>query len=375
MLAGGADPFYRSILAASHRRYLRAEVWSSNGLLLGVPVQFSGQPEGGVVATSGSVSATLNSRVSRNMSIGVPFELYPVLPTDLLAPFGNELRLFYGVTLGDSSDEYVWPIFRGKIDTVTQSSGGVSITAMDRAAEVIDVGFVSPQNSVPQNTIYEEFVRLVSDAVGNATFGASDTFGGFVQPLTWEFDRGSALDEMAKSVGAIWFALADGSFVLRRYPWAVAAPPVLTLTDGDGGTVIDWSVSRSRSSIFNVVTVSGERLNGDAPVFATAQDDVPGSPTSIFGNFGVRSRLERLQNPSSAGGAQTAADALLRTYVTPTEQWSLQLVPDAALELGDVVRLLINGRDVIQVVTDIALPLDLSASMTVLTRSLVVGGA
>lgn len=377
MLPGGADTFYREILAAGHRRYVRVEVWSGSGMLLEswIPSHLLGSPEGGLSFANGGVTASLNSRVTRNLTVGVPYELYPTDPSDLLAPFGNELRVFYGVALADGSTSYVWQVFRGKIDTVTQTVGGCTLSATDRAAEVLDVGFIAPQNSQPSNTVSQEFERLILDALPDATFGVSDTFSGFVRPLTWEFDRGGALDELATSVGAIWFALADGSFVLRRYPWAVQASPVVTLTDQVGGTVLDWSVSRSRSSIFNLVTVTGERLNGDAPVYATAEDDVVGSPTNVAGGFGIRSRLERLQNPSTQGAAQASADALLRTYVSPTETWTLQVVPDAALELGDTIRLQVADRDVIQVVTNIGLPLGMDASMTVSTRSLVVGGA
>ena len=100
-----------------------------------------------------------------------------------------------------------------------------------------------------------------------------------------------------------------------------------------------------------------------------------GSPTSVTGNFGVRSRVERLQTPSTQGGALGTAESLLRTYIAPVEEWTLAVVPDAALELGDVLRFLVNGRDVIQVVTGFSLPLGLGSDMTISTRSLVVGGA
>jgi hypothetical protein len=374
MLSGGLDQLYRSVLAAAHQHYVRVEVWSGGGVKLGILQQYTGALEGGLTFLAGAMSASLNSRVSRNLSMEVPPDLYPRTEADLLAPFGNELRVFRGVRLGDGSTPYVWQVFRGRIRDVAKSSRSCMVTAADRANDVVDVGFVSPMNSDPANTVNAEFVRLVSDALSDATFGTSDTFGKTMEPLTWEFDRGSALDEMARSVGAVWYPLADGSFVIRRFPWAVATDPLLTLTDATGGTVLDWTARRSRDSIFNVLTVTGERLNGDPPVHATAQDDVPGSPTDINGNFGVRSRLERLQTPSTQGGAQSAAEALLRTYVAPTEEWTLQMVPDAALELGDVVTLALDGRLVTQVVTGFTLPLDLSGSMTVSTRSLVVGG-
>lgn len=373
MLPGGTDALYRQVLAAGHRHYVRVEVWSGTETLLAVPFEYTGTPEGGLAMDSGGVAATLRSRVSRNLSLGVPYQMYPAEVTDLLAPFGNELRVYRGVLLGDGSDQYVWPVFRGKISNISRTITNCTLTATDRAAEVLDHGFVSPQNSQTSNTVSEEFERLIREAIANPTFGASDSFPGLVQQQTWEFDRGTALDELATSVGAVWYPLADGSFVLRRFPWAVSSDPVMTFTDAPGGTVLQWTASRSRGSIWNVVTVTGERLNGDMPVYATAQDDVLGSPTSVFGSFGIRSRLERQQQPSSQGGAQSAADALLRTYVTPTEEWSLQVIPDAALELGDVVLLNIEGRQVTQVVVDIQMPLDFSASMTVSTRSLVLG--
>jgi hypothetical protein len=52
----------------------------------------------------------------------------------------------------------------------------------------------------------------------------------------------------------------------------------------------------------------------------------------------------------------------------------MDMVPDAALELGDAGTLALDGREVIQVVTSFNLPLDLSGNMTTSTRSLVVGG-
>lgn len=378
MLPGGSDALYREVLSTPHRHYVRVEVWSGTGVLLNsfIPAHQEGDPEGGLVFYDGNLTASLGSRVARNVMLSIPMDLYPIEPTDLLAPFGNELRIFLGVTLGDGSDEYTWQVFRGRIrDVEVNSDGNCTVLASDRSADVADVNFVSPQNSQPGNTVYAEWLRLIADAVPDATFGASDTFTKTVEALTWDFNRASALDEMARSVGAVWYPLANGDFVLRRFPWAVSSPPVVTLTDEPGGTVNGWRVRRSRDSIFNVVTVSGERLNGDAPVFATASDNTVGSPTSVTGNFGVRSRVERLQTPSTQGGALGTAESLLRTYIAPIEEWTLVVVPDAALELGDVLRLLVNGRDVIQVVTGFSLPLGLGSDMSISTRSLVVGGA
>lgn len=382
MLPGGNDDLYRRVLGTPHEHYARIEVWSGLGVQLEVlerqvpPPDDGSRTAVGLVFLPGTqVSATLGQQVARTLQLVVPSYLYPVQTTDLLAPFGNEIRAFYGVRLGDGDLTYVWQVFRGKIQDVSMEAGGgvCSVMCEDRGRDVLDVGFVRPENSNAGDQVLVEFQRLINGAVTDATFGASDVPATLVRPLTWQQDRGGALDELAQAVGALWYALANGDFVMRTYPWARAQLPVVTLTDAEGGSVQGWTVSRSRSRIYNTVTVTGERLNGDDPVFATAQDTNPASPTYVDGGFGIRSYLSRLQTPSTQGGAAGVAQQLLRTAISPTELWDLDVTPDAALELGDPVRLLIDGRDVTQVVAGFTLPLDLSGNMRVSVRSVVVG--
>lgn len=376
MLAGGADLLYRKALATGFQHYVRVEVWSGLGedLTDQIPEQYRGEPEGGLAFFNGAVSATLNSRVTRQLQFSVPYQMYPTEVTDLLAPFGNEIRAYRGIRLGDGDTTYTWPVFRGRIRQVRRySTGNTTIACTDWAADVVDHAFVSPQNSQTSNTISEEFARLIVDAVPNAQFGVSDLFSGPVQPLTWALDRAAALDEMSRSVGALWYTLADGSFVQRRYPWTQPSPvPVVTMIDAPQGTINYWESARDRNSIFNVVTVTGERLTGQAPVYATASDLNPASPTYVGGGFGVRSLLDRLQTPSTTGGASSAAQQRLAVSIAPVEAFAMRAVPDASLELGDVVTLSIEGREVTQVVSALSMPLGLRDDMFVSTRSLVL---
>jgi hypothetical protein len=375
MLPGGSDQLYRDALATGTGHFVRLEVWSGLGVPLAtlIPAEFQGEPEGGLCFYNGTVSATLNSRVTRELQISVPYQMDPLAPTDLLAPFGNEIRAFRGVVLGDGSTVYTWQVFRGRIRQVHQySTGNVTLTCTDRASDVTDHEFISPQNSQTGNSVFLEFVRLVSDAVPDATFGASDEFITAVQPLTWELSRSAALDELARTMGAVWYCLANGDFVMRRYPWTQPGTPVVTLTDASGGTISSWQALRDRNMIYNVVTVSGERLNGDAPVYGTAMDTNPASPTYVGGNFGIRSLLDRLQTPATPGRAQGAAQERLAVAVAPVESFQLRCAVDASLELGDIVTLNIEGREVTQVVSALSVPLGVDSDMFVSTRSLVL---
>lgn len=373
MLPGGTDPLYRAVLATGAEHFVRLEVWSGLGFPLEalIPAQRGGEPEGGLCFYNATVSATLNSRVTRELQFSVPYDMYPLRPTDLLAPFGNEIRAFRGVRLGDGSTTYTWQVFRGRIRQIQQySTGNVSVLCTDRASDVVDNAFVTPQNSQTANSILTEFQRLVIDAVPDATFGASDLFDGPVQQLTWELDRGAALDEMARSVGGIWYCLANGDFVIRRFPWTQAQIPVVRLSTAD--TINEWSALRDRNAIYNVVTVTGERLNGQPPVYGTASDDDPASPTYVGGGFGIRSLLDRLQTPSTPGGAEGAARERLASSIAPVEAFQLRCCVDASMELGDAVTLDMEGREVLQVVSALSVPLGVDGDMFVSTRSMVV---
>lgn len=371
MLPGGLDATYRQALVASHTPYIRVDVLDGAGNVLPIPADRVGE-DGGLQYVTGGVSATLVNRVTRTLDITFDEALYPKEPDDLLAPYGNRLQVTRGIKFADGS-RYAWVIFTGRIqDDANTANGTVSLSALDRANEVVEAAFVQPENSQVGDPVSAEFIRLVSDGVPDAQFGTFSLDDLSVPLLTWESDRAGALDEMATAAGAYWWALADGSFVIRTYPFATAAPSVVTLNQGDGG-LLAASPARAREQIYNSVTVTGERADGTAPVFALAQDLNPASPTYVRGNFGLRHKPIPLQTPQTQGSCQTAANNYLRSSIALTQAWVWSQPVDAALELGDVVTL--NARDqsgIIQVVSGFTIPLDLSP-MAVTGRAQIPG--
>jgi len=366
MLPGGTDGLYRDTLVHPHTLYARVDV--HDGPALDAPIIAANIP-----FTSGLVSASLTSRVARQMSMGIDESWYPRTQAGVLAPYGNVLRAYRGVEFGDGATTYQWPVFAGRIqDVQLDDTGQVRIEASDLAADVVDFGFENPENSSVGVSVLAEVQRLISQGLPDAAFGVSDDYTETVKALTWEQDRGAALDEMSFAVGSYWYPLADGQFVLRKYPWTVSAAPVVSLADGPGGILTAWASSRSRRGVYNSVIVSGERLNGDAPALGIARDTTPGSATEYGGHFGVRTEFLRLQTPGSDGAALTAANDALRRDISLQESWSWDQVPDAAMELGDVVTILADGRETIQVISGFTIPLDLSGPMMVTGRSLIV---
>lgn len=370
MLANGTNTMYRKALATSHQPYLLVEVLDGQqNVLEGLPL--IGAPEGGLGYLSGSVSATLTNRVSRTCTITVPDYMYPFAADGLLAPYGNMLRAWRGIGFADGTN-YRWQVFVGRIqDTVLNDNGTCTVQAADFAADVLENKFVRPENATASNTVTIEIQRLIQDGFSQATFGEVTSFPAPARTRTWQLDRGQALDELATSVGAFWYPRADGAFNLLAYPWTVHSDPVTTYSDsGEFGMVSGARAARSRAGVFNSLTVTGERLNGDAPVYALAQDTNPASVTNTNGNFGRRHQLLRLQTPGTLGAAQGAANNNLRRLIALVDAWSWSMPVDAALELGDAVYLDVYGRaPVVQVVASMQIPLDLSGPMRVDGRS------
>jgi hypothetical protein len=365
MLPRGLNTLYREALAASHQAYVRVEVLDGNQNVL----------DDDVVFTGGSVSATLTSRVSRVCDLTLSEDLYPFQETDLFAPYGNMVRATRGIQFADGS-KFAWVVFVGRIQEARLNTNGTCvIRASDFAADVIENKFLTPQNSQTGQLVSQEITRLIADGFPQAAFAPFSITDLPVKPLTWQLERGQALDELATSVGAFWYPLADGTFTARTYPWTVPSEPVVTYSDKDsGGSVSASGAARSREGVFNTLTVTGERLNGDTPAYATAADTNPTSITRVGGPFGVRSQLLRLQTVASQGSAQNAAGDNLRRLMALSDTWAWEMSPDAALELGDTVRLNVHGRtNIIQVVASFSIPLDLSRGMSVQGRSRVAG--
>jgi hypothetical protein len=371
--AGGLDATYRDALTRPHTVYNRVDVLARDGtvLLKGLPF------------TDGSVRATLNSRVARVMTLGVDRSWFPLLPNGsfdtggLLAPFGNRLRAYRGITYGDGT-VVAFPVFYGRIEQVSMTDAGdMSLSANDLAADVVDAQFETPQSSVTSNSISTEFRRLVRGALADAVFGASDLTGVKIAPVAWQSDRGQALDDMSATVSMLWYPLADGSFVQRLTPWT---KPGLTaqvsLTDGTSlgpntyGAIAGWTITVSRTGVYNSVVFTSERQDGSTPVHAIVRDLDKTSPTYYLGNFGQKPLLIQNQSALTQSQCLSAAKSALKAATAITQTWDpVTVIPDASLELGDLVAGKAEGAASTQVVTGFTLPLIETGNMSLNLRA------
>lgn len=319
---------------------------------------------------SGSVAASLGSGATRALDVIVKPELYPALYTDLLAPESALVQIDAGIRYPDGSSE-LFTVFTGRVeDAVREPDGSARITGEDIAAEVIRYPFEQPEASDLGAPLTQEFERIVRQAVPSATFGAYDTTSVGPTPLlAWDDDRGQALDDIAGALGGRWYALGDGDFVVRRYPYTVETP-VLAMADGPGGTISGARINRTRDGVANIVIVVAERLDGGAPVRVVARDTRAGSPTNVAGAFGRAGEIIRIQTPLTAAEAGDIARSRLAAVTAMSEQWSVEAAADWTLEPGDTVSLTYRGVTAVQVIDSIRYPLG-TGPMSITSRAAV----
>lgn len=357
-----SSALYKQAIHAPHRVAFEVDLYAGpGGPLL----------ESNVPVFGGSVSANLTRRVTRTGTFNLGPEFWPTSATSVLTPYQTVVNIKAGIEYGDGSKE-LFDVITGRVGSVTRNSDGdVTARVDDLAADVVAYRFIQPENSSPTITVLQQIRRLIQDALPSATFGTDSVANpGAVTPkLTWDEDRGKALDDLAETLGGRWYSMGNGDFVVRSYQYDVGTA-VQTFTDGPTGLLISGTPTLTRDDAANSVTVVVERFDGGTPFRVTAQDASPTSPTRWGGPFGNVTQIIKVQSPLSVGDATTYARAQLSASTALSSQWSANTVPDYTMEPGDTVRLTSRGVSEIQLIDRITYPLA-PGTMTLGTRAYV----
>lgn len=359
MLASSAQ--YKQAIHAPHSLAFKVDLYAGpGGALL----------ESDIPVFGGNITANLTHRVTRTGTFTLGPAYWPILPTDPLTPYQTVANIKAGITYGDGSTE-MFDVITGRVGDITRNADG-SVTARvdDLAADVIAYRFEQPRQSEIRITILSQIERLISEVLPSATFGPHVVSNPDAQTpqLVWDEDRGKALDDLAEALGARWYTLGDGTFVVREYPYDVGTS-VQDILDGPQGLLISGTPSFTRDGAYNSVTVAVERFDGGTPFRVTARDTSPTSPTRWDGPFGNVTQVVKVQTPLTVGEATVYARALLNASTALSSQWTVAMVPDFTLEPGDTVTL--ESRDVrsVQLIDAITYPLGANGTMNLRTRA------
>lgn len=360
---------------ATHTAFLAA-LARSHGLSVTVKAYLAGVELGGVPVDAGQVTVSARRRVRRSLDLEAPEQHWPATASDLLSPYGVELRAWWTLIAGATVYPDV-PVFTGRVESVSRDrhSGRVRVRCQDRFAAINDAGFEDLRAATAGVTIPVAISILIREVFGEVA--VTDLTGSTVTiptGLIWrdgDGSRGQAIDDLAMAIGAEVLSLPDGNFVIRPMP-SLAATPVWTVATGAGGVVVRDSQTKARTGVANRWIVVGEQTTATAPTRAVVTEGA--GPLAYGGPFGRVVR--RVSSPLVASTAQAYAvgNAFRERVRGLARTRTLEVVANPAVEAGDVLQVEVGTSSGIErewhIADELTLPLTVSPpTMTIDTRS------
>lgn len=316
-----------SVLGRSYTKYLAVESWLGGTLLSdAVPV----------AAATEEADRTL--RVPERVTLTVPRRYRgtswsPVSNDAPLAANGQRLRVQLGVGIGNGVVEWFqrgWFL----IQNSQVQDDTVSVEAVGLLSLVDEARLVSPYQ--PSGTLVSTLRGLTEPAV-NVVVDSSLTDRSVPSGINYDEDRLGAVLELLDAWPAEAAIDRDGYLLVS--PATQSATPVVTLTNGTGGTVIRASGASTRENGYNAVVARGTDSTG-VQIQGIAYD-TSGGPKAYQGEYNPLPVPFFFPSPLLTTVAQCTAAA--RTVLARLQRESaarvfeVELVPDPRLQVGDVV--------------------------------------
>jgi hypothetical protein len=358
---------FAATITTSHVVATQATVVDSEGVETVVPIV-----EGSVTLDQ---QAAVRGRCDLLLVDDGTLDLVPAAPADLLAPYGNEIRVERGVTFPDGTTELVsLGVFRIEDAQVDETPGQlqIRIAGRDRAARFEDARFEAPYQVAASTNYATAIEAVLTDAWPDVPTSFESTALTTPALVAQEGDdRWAFAQEMARSLGMSLYFDGDGTCVMSP---DVLAEPVVTIAEGDGGVLLQAGRQWSRQGTFNRVIATGENTGETAPARGVATDDNALSPTYYFGAFGKVPRFYVSPFITTDAQAEAAAQSILERELGTTEQVSFGSFVLPHLEPGDTARItrLATGIDEDHVIDQLTIPLTATEAMSGATRARVV---
>lgn len=313
-----------AVLQRSFKLSVRAESWLGGTLLAdGIPIS-AGQEQG---AGSAQVPERVTLTVPRRAGgyDWTPFDDYSPLAAN-----GQRLRIEVGISVGD---QIVTWLQRGWfVITKSEMSGpAISVEAANLLWLVQEARLVAPFQPTGTllssvRTLLEPTLTVQDSGLGDRAVPAGinideDRLGGFYEILDAWPARGRVTE--------------DGFMLLS--PDVQPTDPVHTLTDGVGGTTIEFNGSSSRDGGFTMIVARGQDSAGNQ-VQGVAYSD-RGS-RAYGGTFNPQPVPDFFFSPflTTVEQARAAAQTrLARRRRESGREFTARIVPDPRLQLGDPI--------------------------------------
>lgn len=357
-------------LKKDHQSIFKCEVYDSGVLKEVLKVV------GGNVEVDDSADRRRRCRVGLMDPTGT---LTPAGLESLLAPNGNELRLYRGVLT--SIEEYI-PLgvfVSGDVDVVDTGNGVmIDITGQDRSRKVSrarwEQAFVIPSGTNVATAIRD----IIANRLPGTTFSFATTARTTPLILLGEQrdnDPWKDASDIATAAGMELFFDADGVCVLRPVPDPTVDPVVWQYHDGDAGRLVAINRKLTSENTYNAVVVTGEGSGLAAPIRVMVVDNNPLSPTYVgnpigSSDFGFVPRFLTSSLITTTAQATDAGNAQLRKSLGGIEDVRFDGIVNPGHEAGDIIEI---KREKVKVnakyaLTSFTIPLDVATPFSGSTR-------
>lgn len=309
--------------------------------------------------------------------------LIPTDGTDAFAPYGNKVRLFYGMKIpgytnsSDGTAIYRWSLGVLRLASVDVDDSGVpsmKVTAYDDSRTISRNKLTKPWIVAAGTNYGDAIVALCQDRCpGLQVVPHSVTATTPQIILDQESDPWKAASEWAASIGCEIFINRNGLLEIRDEPDPAEDPIVWVYDDGSSNkNAVLLSISRSMSDDpgENGIILMSESNTLPFPIRIELWDDDPNSPTYALGQYGKVPRF--MSSPLLVDATQggTMATAELLKMLGSTETLEFAIVPNPAHEAGDLVRVVRprSKTDSTSIIDSFRIPLSVTRPMTIQTR-------
>lgn len=324
---------FASKVRSSHRAVTVVEVWDTTSRLATL------LPVGGAVTVdrSRTVRRDLTAELADPDGAWTPADA-----TGLLAPYGNELKVWRGIVLDDGSSELVpLGVFRTTGMKVTSGDSGVvvSLTAADRSRQVARNRFIDEYQIAGGTDVAQVVTALLLDRYPACVYDLPDTghnCGKAVLEAGESSDPWRDAQAIAESAG---LRLAfDPTGVARLYaPADPDGTPDATYTDTADCVLLSVGREMDDDGLYSGVIATGESSELTAPVRGEAWDDNPSSPTYRYGKFGEVPRFYSSPFLVTANQCVSAATLLLADGAGGTESIEWTQIVNPAHDADDLI--------------------------------------
>jgi hypothetical protein len=357
---------FREVITGGHTVAQKIELLAGGEVVLDLTDQ-------GVVVDGNVVGARAAVQRSGSCTLvdpeGILLPGQGTLSSRLLAPAGNELRLWRGIAYHDTDPELV-PVGTLRFVTNEVEAPRMALELYDRAWAIAGAGFTGVVTIAQGTPVVTAVRRLLQVAWGPGlpmNFPDADET---TNSMTFEpgTDPWKVCQDLAANIGMRLAFDPMGVATMTPEPDPLLDPIVWSFVDTDPtnmalpGMRVRWEGTSP-----NLIVVVGENTDNDTVHRGVAIDTDPNSLTRYGGPYGKRHAEIRDEKVASKVQATFRARTELARQAGLITQPSLPILPHPALEIGDILLAVSPTRGFGQlcVLDGFSLPLRAASAMTI----------